>query len=96
METLTPFVEHALANLPNETHGLAQADAAAVSAGWESKCLPCRQKNAADFLAGGMPGVIAFYAPDADAAPDGEPQGEAESSETVQRLLEWREQAPYG
>ena len=100
METLTPFLEHDLTGLPNETHGRAGSGPAPAYA---ARCLPCRQKNAACFLAGDTPGVMAFYAPgeEAQAAekPAKRPRRKApptEDEETVQRLLEWREQAPYG
>lgn len=98
METLTPFIEHDLMNLPNETHGRADGGGAAASA---ERCLPCRQKNAASYLAGSTPGVMAFLAPEeqAQATKSRAKRRSAQFSEdpeTVQRLLEWREQAPYG
>ena len=59
----------------------------------------CLQKNAAEFLAGNTPGVMAEYAPglfstrqhthSPHPAPD-------EDDAAVQALVEWREQAPYG
>lgn len=59
----------------------------------------CRQKNAQEFLAGKVPGVMAQYAPglfstlqhthSAHPAPD-------EDTDAVQQLVEWRENAPYG
>ena len=59
----------------------------------------CRQKNAQEFLAGKVPGVMAQYAPglfstlqhthSAHPAPD-------EDADAVQQLVEWRENAPYG
>ena len=59
----------------------------------------CRQKNAQEFLAGKVPGVMAQYAPglfstlqhthSAYPAPD-------EDADAVQQLVEWRENAPYG
>ena len=59
----------------------------------------CRQKNAQEFLAGKVPGVMAQYAPElfstrqhthsAHPAPD-------EDADAVQQLVEWRENAPYG
>ena len=106
METLTPFLEHEMSNLPNETHGRARGDAAASYAG---RCLPSRQKNAASYLAGETPGVMVFYAPESELpAAEQAMQRRARTAhrrakdtavqddETVQRLLEWREQAPYG
>ena len=58
----------------------------------------CRQKNAAAFLKGQVPGVMAEYAPglfsteqrlhSSQPAPD--------DSEGVQDLVDWREDAPYG
>ena len=59
----------------------------------------CRQKNAQEFLAGKVPGVMAQYAPglfstlqhthSAHPAPE-------EDADAVQQLVEWRENAPYG
>ena len=59
----------------------------------------CRQKNAQEFLAGRVPGVMAEYAPglfsfeqkldSAQPAPD-------DDGESVRRLVRWREQSPYG
>ena len=59
----------------------------------------CRQKNAQEFLAGKVPGVMAQYAPglfstlqhthSAHPAPN-------EDADAVQQLVEWRENAPYG
>ena len=59
----------------------------------------CRQKNAQEFLAGKVPGVMAQYAPglfstrqhthSAHPAPD-------EAADAVQQLMEWRKKAPYG
>ncbi len=61
----------------------------------------CRQKNAASFLAGDTPGVMASYMPENNRVdPRGVPPRKArptqEDDETVQRLVEWREDAPYG
>jgi len=60
--------------------------------------MACRQKNAAAFLKGQVPGVMAEYAPglfsteqrlhSSQPAPD--------DSEGVQDLVDWREDAPYG
>lgn len=89
MNSLTPFIRHNMDNLPNETHG--RADANANQNTWASHCIPSRQKNALSYLKGETPGVMASYAPetrDSDSC--------QEDSETVLRLLEWREQAPYG
>lgn len=74
-----------------------------------TNCLPCRQKNAKDFLAGNTPGVMAFYAPEeqrlANQHPCPQPanirastradNATIENAETVQRLVEWREEAAY-
>ena len=59
----------------------------------------CRQKNAAAFLKGQVPGVMAEYAPglfsteqqlhSSQPAPD-------EDTAAVLELVEWREDAPYG
>lgn len=72
-------------------------------------CLPSRQKNAADFLAGNTPGVMAFYAPEeqrlatqhpcpqpANIQANTRPDNAAlEDAETVARLVAWREEASY-
>ena len=59
----------------------------------------CHQKNAQEFLAGRVPGVMAQYAPglfstrqhlySRNPAPD-------EDTAAVQELVDWREDAPYG
>ena len=53
---------------------------------------PGRQKLAAEYLQGKVPGVMQAYAPDAVADPE---QGWVEGDETVQRLARWREEAIY-
>lgn len=60
-----------------------------------------RQKNAASFLAGTTPGVMAAYMPEnnrvnAKAAAPRRARPAQQDDETVQRLVEWREEAPYG
>lgn len=58
---------------------------------------PCRQKNAAEFLAGRSPGVMEFYAPELFARLQPDTRRPApEAPEAVRRLERWREQAPYG
>lgn len=74
---------------PNEPSGVPMTDGTPVA---------CRQKNAAAFLKGQVPGVMAEYAPglfsteqrlhSSQPAPD--------DSEGVQDLVDWREDAPYG
>ena len=59
----------------------------------------CRQKNAQEFLAGKVPGVMAQYAPElfstrqhthsAHPAPD-------DDTASVLDLVDWREESPYG
>ena len=56
-----------------------------------SHTVPCRQKQAREFLQGRAPGVMQAYAPDAHAGKD----GFVESEETVHRLAHWREEAIY-
>lgn len=58
-------------------------------------CLPDRQKFARAFLDGQVPAVMDQIAPDALTGPGGE-KGWQESDETVERLRQWREEAPYG
>lgn len=53
---------------------------------------PSRQKQAAEYLHGRVPGVMEHYAPDAVPDPD---KGWVESDETVRRLVHWREEAIY-
>ena len=55
---------------------------------------PCRQKNAASFLKGETPGVMASYGP-GEREPGG-PIPTLESEDTVRHLRDWREEAPYG
>lgn len=60
-----------------------------------------RQKNAESFLAGTTPGVMAAYMPennrvDAKTADPRRARPAQQDDETVQRLVEWREEAPYG
>lgn len=58
---------------------------------------PCRQKNAAEFLAGRSPGVMEFYAPELFARLQPDTRRPApDAPEAVRRLERWREQAPYG
>ncbi len=88
MNTLTPFIRHEMDTLPNETHGRANHG---QPERWAETCLPSRQKNARSFLKGQTPGVMASYAPEmrhTDCC--------QEDDETVLRLVEWREEAPYG
>ena len=54
--------------------------------------VPCRQKQAKEYLQGRSPGVMRSYAPDAHADPE---QGWVESEETVKELVKWREEAIY-
>ena len=60
-----------------------------------------RQKNAESFLAGTTPGVMAAYMPENNRveSKDTDPRRARpaqQDDETVQRLVEWREEAPYG
>ena len=54
----------------------------------------CRQKNAAGFLAGDTPGIMATYG-GGDREP-GSPIPTLESEDTVRDLVHWRQEAPYG
>lgn len=54
----------------------------------------CRQKNAAGFLAGDTPGIMAAYG-----GGEREPGSDIptlESEDTVRDLVRWRQEAPYG
>ena len=59
----------------------------------------CRQKNAAEFLAGRSPGVMAQYGDGLFGAEQHlysrEPAPDEDESGVLQ-LVEWREEAPYG
>ena len=55
---------------------------------------PCRQKNAASFLAGQTPGVMASYG--RGEREPGSPIPTLESEDLVRSLEEWRREAPYG
>ena len=55
---------------------------------------PCRQKNAASFLAGDTPGVMATYGPG-----EREPRSPIHilrREDTVRYMLRWRAEASYG
>ena len=54
--------------------------------------VPCRQKQAKEYLQGRSPGVMRSYAPDAHAD---DKDGFVESDATVHRLAHWREDAIY-
>ena len=58
----------------------------------------CRQKNAAAFLKGQVPGVMAEYAPGLFSTEQRlhSRQPAPDDSEGVQDLVDWREDAPYG
>lgn len=60
---------------------------------------PGRQKNAASFLAGTTPGTMAIYMPENNRMEhDAPPQAALpaqEDDETVERLVQWREEAAY-
>jgi hypothetical protein len=72
--------------------------------------VPCHQKNAADFLAGNTPGVMAYYDPgspeptapekgqyaqDVQNAPPQAAVPTQEDEDVVRHLVEWREEATY-
>ncbi len=57
-----------------------------------SRTVPCRQKQAREYLQGRSPGTMQRYAPDAHADKQ---EGWVESEETVRELVEWREEAIY-
>ena len=57
-----------------------------------SHTVPCRQKQAREFLQGRTPGVMQSYAPNAHADPT---DGFVETDDTVHRLAHWREEAIY-
>lgn len=57
------------------------------------RTVPSRQRFAQAFLGGQAPGVQQSYAPGAKAS---DVEGWVEDDETVERLVRWREEAPYG
>lgn len=57
-----------------------------------SHTVPCRQKQAREFLQGRAPGVMQAYAPDARPDPN---EGWVETDDTVHTLAHWREEAIY-
>ena len=57
-----------------------------------SHCMPGNQKFAREFLSGKVPAVMDQVA---QTGKDGY-RGWQESDETVERLRQWREEAPYG
>ena len=116
MNSLTPFIHHALPDRPGPSSA-PEANCSRCSPPLGKQPNPtqpppqagvpmtdgtpaaCRQKNAQEFLAGKVPGVMAQYAPglfstqqhtySAHPAPEEDP-------EAVEQLVEWRENAPYG
>ena len=60
--------------------------------------MACRQKNAAAFLKGQVPGVMDEYAPGLFSTEQRlhSRQPAPDDSEGVQDLVDWREDAPYG
>lgn len=58
-------------------------------------CMPRNQKYAQAFLAGEVPSIMDQIAPDSKTGAQGY-EGWQESEETVERLRQWREEAPYG
>jgi hypothetical protein len=76
----------------------------------QGTAVPCHQKNAADFLAGNTPGVMAYYdpgspkptapekgqyAPKVQNAPPQAAVPTQEDEDVVRHLVEWREEATY-
>ena len=57
-----------------------------------SHTVPCRQKQAREYLQGRTPGVMQSYAPDAHAD---DTEGWVETDDTVHKLAHWREEAIY-
>lgn len=61
--------------------------------------MPCRQKNAQDFLRGSSPGVMAQYAQGllgAQQHTESPQPAPDKAAQAVKSLVEWREEAPYG
>lgn len=57
------------------------------------RVLPANQKRAKAFLDGKSPGIQQRYAPNAQTSAE---DGWVEDDETVERLVHWRKEAPYG
>ena len=74
---------------PNEPSGVPLTDGTPVA---------CRPTNAAAFLKGQVPGVMAEYAPGLFSTEQRlhSRQPAPDDSEGVQDLVDWREDAPYG
>lgn len=91
---------------PGDAHG---KDRSGLSDGYKSHCIPSAQKSAENFLAGDRPGLRFFYAPE-NAVPAAEQMLQScsptvyrpakntavQDDESVERVVEWREQAPNG
>ncbi len=60
---------------------------------WLHRTLPSRQRFARACLAGEAAGAQQRLAPDAQVSPT---EGIVEDDETVERLVRWRQEAPYG
>lgn len=72
-----------------------QPDKAQDCPGTGSNCVPFNQQNAKDFLRGKGSPVMERYAPDSKTGEHGY-AGWQETDDTVERLRQWREEAPYG
>ena len=107
MDSLTPFIRHELEHLPG-TPAPSEAAGSRCSpplgkqpplATTDGTPVACRQKNAAEFLAGRSPGVMAQYGQGLfglqqhTKSPHPAPE---EDESGVLQLVEWREEAPYG
>lgn len=57
------------------------------------RTIPARQRLAKAYLAGRCPGAQQGYAPNAKPS---KTEGWVEDDETVERLMRWRKEAPYG
>lgn len=109
-DTLEPFIRHEMDNLPNRAHNTPAGPLPATGDEVyknKSHCMACRQSNSESFLRGTTPGLHRHVAPEWASA-DAQLRMQAssptvyrpsknlaiEDDETVQRLLEWREQSP--
>lgn len=100
---------HPAAGAPHAAGTAYGKDRSGLSDGYKARCIPSAQKNAEDFLAGDRPGLRQFYAPE-NAVPAAEQLLQScsptvyrpakntavQDDESVERVVEWREEAPNG
>lgn len=93
----TPEVQLPPPQMPTQQRAPAANDAAVPMT--DGTPLPCRQKNAAEYLRGRSPGVMEQYGQGlfgAQQRTDSPHPAPSRAEQDVLSLVEWREEAPYG